>query len=67
MSDNGRLQITWVKSGIGYSYKQKATLRALGLHRMWESVEQTDGPVVRGMLYRVQHLVQVKELSGENA
>ncbi len=57
-----RLRITWVKSAIGYSRRQKATVRALGLRRLGDVVEQEDTPVVRGMIDKVQHLVQVEEV-----
>lgn len=56
-----KLQITLVKSAIGYSVKHKATIRALGLRRMNQTVEQVDSPVVRGMLMKVNHLVTVVE------
>ncbi len=56
-----KLRITLVKSAIGYSEKHKATIRALGLHRINQSVEQTDNPVIRGMLMKVNHLVRVEE------
>jgi len=56
-----KLRITLVKSAIGYSEKHKATIRALGLHRLNQSVEQVDSPVVRGMLMKVNHLVKVEE------
>ena len=55
------LRITLVKSPIGYSERQKGTVRALGLRRMNQTVEQVDTPVVRGMLAKVTHLVQVEE------
>jgi large subunit ribosomal protein L30 len=55
------LRITLVKSAIGYSKRHKATVRALGLHRMHETVEHVDSPTLRGMLYIVNHLVQVVE------
>lgn len=55
------IRITLVKSAIGYSVKHKATIRALGLHRMNETVEHVDSPVVRGMLLKVNHLVKVEE------
>lgn len=55
------LRITLVKSAIGYSVKHKQTIRALGLHRMNETVVQVDSPVVRGMLMKVNHLVKVEE------
>lgn len=61
----GKLRITWVKSSIGYSKRHKATIRALGLRRLGETVEQADAPEIRGMLYKVSHLVQVEEIRGE--
>ncbi len=56
-----KLRITLVKSAIGYSEKHKATIRALGLHRIRQTVEQADTPVIRGMLMKVNHLVKVEE------
>jgi large subunit ribosomal protein L30 len=56
-----RLRITLVRSPIGYDKRQKATVRALGLRRMHQTVEQSDTPAVRGMLARIGHLVQVEE------
>ena len=55
------LRITLVKSAIGYSVKHKATIRALGLHHINDTVEHLDTPVVRGMLLNVNHLVKVEE------
>ena len=55
------LQITLIKSAIGYSEKHKATIRALGLRRINQTVEQADTPVIRGMLMKVNHLVKVEE------
>jgi large subunit ribosomal protein L30 len=55
------VRITLVKSAIGYSKTHKATVRALGLHRLHETVEHVDTPTLRGMLYKVAHLVEVKE------
>lgn len=58
----GRLRITWVKSSIGYAADQKATIRALGLRRLNQSVEQPDTPAIRGMVFKVRHLVQVEPI-----
>ena len=55
------LRITWVKSGIGYSERQKSTIRALGLRHLGGSVEHEDTPVIRGMVNKVNHLVEVQE------
>ncbi len=54
------IQITLVKSPIGYNKRQKATVKALGLHKLHQTVEQTDTPAVRGMINSVSHLVDVK-------
>ncbi|MBI2863455.1 MAG: 50S ribosomal protein L30 [Chloroflexi bacterium] len=58
----GKVRITWIKSAIGYSRDQRATLRALGLRRLQQSVEQEDVPTVRGMTEKVRHLVRVEEV-----
>lgn len=56
-----KLRITLVKSAIGYSVRHKATIRALGLHHINDTVEQADTPAIRGMLMKVNHLVKVEE------
>lgn len=58
-----KLVITWTKSAIGYSQRQKDTVRALGLHRLHQSVEMRDTPEVRGMVEKVRHLVKVEEVA----
>jgi len=58
-----RLRITLVKSGIGYAEVQKRTLKALGLHRLNQSVVHDDSYAVRGMINKVRHLVKVEESS----
>jgi large subunit ribosomal protein L30 len=55
------LLVTLVKSPIGYTKDQKATVRALGLHRMNQTVEHTDTPALRGMLVKVSHLLKIEE------
>ena len=56
------LRITWVKSMIGYPRDQRGTVRALGLHRLHQSVVHEDTPVIRGMAFKIRHLVQVEEV-----
>ena len=63
MSSEQKLRITWVKSSIGYSRRQKGTIRALGLRRLGDVVEQADSPVIRGMIDKVSHLVEVEEIA----
>lgn len=55
------LRITLVKSAIGYSERHKATVRALGLRKMNQTVVQEDNSTIRGMLSKVNHLVLVEE------
>jgi len=55
------IRVTLVRSPIGYPQDQKATVKALGLRRMHQTVEQVDNPAVRGMINKIIHLVQVEE------
>jgi large subunit ribosomal protein L30 len=56
-----KIRIKWIKSDIGYAGDQKRTLRALGFHRLNEVVEKEDNPVIRGMVAKVSHMLQVEE------
>lgn len=58
-----KLRIKWVKSSIGYSRDQKDTIRALGLHKLQQTVEHEDQPAIRGMVQKVIHLVKVEEVA----
>jgi large subunit ribosomal protein L30 len=53
------VRIEWVRSGIGFSYKQREILESLGLRRLRHVVERSDGPETRGLIARVSHLVEV--------
>jgi len=55
------VKITLIKSPIGYSVRQKATIRALGLHKMNQTVEHVDTDVIRGMIDKISHMVKVEE------
>ncbi|HMQ50682.1 MAG TPA: 50S ribosomal protein L30 [Anaerolineae bacterium] len=59
--DSKKIEVTLVKSPIGYSLRQKNTVRALGLRRLGQTVEHADSEVVRGMIQKVSHLVKVTE------
>ena len=59
------LNITWVKSDIGYSKDQRRTLKALGFHQLNQSVTHNDSASIRGMINKVRHLVQVEEKVNE--
>ncbi len=55
------VQIKLVKSPIGYSQRQKRTVRALGLHKIQQTVEHPDTPAIRGMVAKLPHLLEVVE------
>ncbi|OQB22346.1 MAG: 50S ribosomal protein L30 [Firmicutes bacterium ADurb.Bin182] len=56
------LKITLVKSTIGALKDQKDTVKALGLKKTNSVVEQPDNPCIRGMIFKVRHLVKVEEI-----
>ena len=56
-----KLKVTYSKSAIGYTERQKGTIRALGLRKLNQTVEHDDNPVIRGMIFKVKHLVTVEE------
>ncbi|MBU0495784.1 MAG: 50S ribosomal protein L30 [Chloroflexi bacterium] len=58
-----KLRITWVKSAIGYGQDQKATVRALGLRRLNQTVIHDDSPSIQGMLFKIKHLVTVEPVT----
>lgn len=59
---NKQLQVTLVRSAIGFDKTQKATVRALGLRKLHHTVIHTDTPQIRGMIYKVRHLLHVEEV-----
>lgn len=58
----GQLKITWKKSAIGHPEDQRETIRALGLRRLNQTVVHEDTPSIRGMIFKVRHLVEVEEV-----
>ena len=60
------LRITYRKSAIGYAADQKATIAALGLRRLQQTVEQQDTPAIRGMVHKVRHLVSVDGVAADS-
>jgi len=58
----GNLKITLVKSTIESKKDQKATVEALGLRKVGSSVIKNDNPAIRGMIKKVEHLVEVEEI-----
>jgi len=57
-----KLQITLKRSLIGRPEKQRVTVKTLGLRKLHQTVVHNDSPAIRGMVNRVGHLVEVKEI-----
>ena len=62
-----KLKVTLVRSLIGLTPKQEATVRALGLRRIRQTALHADTPAIRGMIARVVHCVRVEEQDGDEA
>ncbi|MDB5085270.1 MAG: ribosomal protein [Bacilli bacterium] len=58
-----KLQITLTRSTIGRPEPQRVTVRTLGLRKLHQTVIQPDNAIIRGMVNKVSHLVEVKELA----
>ena len=61
----GKLRITLIKSVVSHTKRTRATVRALGLHRIGETVEVADTPELRGMARAIQFLVRTEEVKEE--
>ena len=59
-----KLRVTQIKSTISHIERNRATIRALGLHRIGDTVEVPDNPATRGMVRQVRFLVRVEEVPG---
>ncbi|MFP4435928.1 MAG: 50S ribosomal protein L30 [Chloroflexaceae bacterium] len=60
-----KLRITYKKSMIGYNQEQKDTIRSLGFRKLNQTVIKPDNPSIRGMVFKVRHLVEVTEVGDE--
>lgn len=58
-----RISVTWKKSSIGFPKDQKRTIEGLGLRKLHMTVEHDDTPSIRGMIHKVQHLVEVTDVA----
>lgn len=58
-----RISVTWKKSSIGFPKDQKRTIAGLGLRKLHMTVEHDDTPSIRGMIHKVQHLVEVTDVA----
>jgi large subunit ribosomal protein L30 len=57
----GKVTVRQVKSASGHKADQGATIRALGIRRLHQTVVHNDTPQIRGMIFKVRHLVEVSE------
>ena len=62
-----RLRVTQIKSTISHVARNRATIRALGLHHIGDTVEVPDNEATRGMVRQVRFLVSVKEVPAEGS
>jgi large subunit ribosomal protein L30 len=56
-----KVRITWVRSASGHKVDQKRTIKALGLRKLGQTVEHSDSESIRGMIFKVRHLLAVEE------
>ena len=59
---SSRLKVTLKKGLVGRPADQRGTVRALGLKRIGQSVEKEDRPEIRGMIFKVRHMVEVEKI-----
>jgi large subunit ribosomal protein L30 len=57
------VRVRQIKSASGHRSDQAATARALGIRRLQKPVEHNDTPQIRGMIFKIRHLVVVEELN----
>ena len=57
-----KLKVTQIRSTIGRIEKQKQTIKALGIRKLYQSVIHKDSPQIRGMIEKVKHLVRIEEI-----
>lgn len=62
MAEAKTLHITQTRSAIGRKADQGKTLKALGLGKIGRTVDQPDNPSIRGMIFKVKHLIKVEEI-----
>lgn len=63
----GKLRVTLTKSVVSTTREAHGTVRALGLHRIGETVELPDNPAIRGQVRAVRYLVRVEEIPDAQA
>jgi large subunit ribosomal protein L30 len=56
-----KLKIRQIRSASGHREDLKATVRALGIRKLNHTVEHDDTPQIRGMIFKIRHLLSVEE------
>ncbi len=59
--DGGTIKIQYYKSVIGYSKKQKAIVKSLGITKLNQTVSRPDNPSMRGIVEKIPHLLRIVE------
>lgn len=59
------IEVTQIRSTIGRPETQRQIMKGLGLGRIHRTVQLKDTPAARGMIEKVQHLVEVRVFEGE--
>ena len=62
--DSRKLRVTLKKSVIGYARDQRRTVEALGFTKLGQTRVFDDDPAIRGMIFKVSHLLEVEEFEG---
>ncbi len=57
----GLIKIQYYRSMIGYSKKQKAIIKSLGITKLNQTIQRPDNPSMRGMVEKVPHLLRIVE------
>ncbi len=60
-----KLRVTLIKSPVSHTKRTRATMKAIGLHRIGETIEIDDTPPLRGMANAIRFLVRVEEVNSE--
>lgn len=60
-----KISVTWKKSAIGFNKNQRLTIDSLGLRRLNHTVIHEDTPSIRGMVHKVRHLVEVRDIASD--
>jgi len=58
-AESKELKIKLVKSGTGFPENQKRVIKGLGFRRLNEVIRRPDSPQIRGMIFKIRHLVEV--------